>query len=359
MNCRLAAVASARAATALVAFAAAAGALFAFADVASAHTHLVWAGGTPKFQKQLEHRFGAQANDFFPHVVTIHPGDAVEWQGMSIGFHTVDVPGKGEGDIPFTIATDTKAANLTDHAGNPFWFNGQPNLALNPLLYAPSGGSTYDGTTRAESGLPLDKPVPFTLTFTKPGRYVYFCDVHSDMRGVVVVAPKGSPIPSATHQADTVAAQQARDLEIARELERTRVRKGVSLGAAGAHGVEILRMFPRSLHVRAGATVTFSLPAASGETHTVTFGPGAYLKPLQSSIAGPTPTATAVYPSSRSGPIPVPGTHGNGFANSGLLDRDRDSRPPAKARFRFTAPGRYHYVCLLHPFMTGTIFVSR
>ena len=81
--------------------------------------------------------------------------------------------------------------------------------------------------------------------------------------------------------------------------------------------------------------------------------------PLRTSITNPAPTATVVYPSSQRGPLRVPGTHGNGFANSGGLDRGDDSPFSGQARFTFTAPGTYRFVCLLHPFMHGTIVVSR
>ena len=30
---------------------------------------------------------------------------------------------------------------------------------------------------------------------------------------------------------------------------------------------------------------------------------------------------------------------------------------PASGQIKFTAPGTYHYVCLIHPFMRGTIIV--
>jgi plastocyanin len=117
-------------------------------------------------------------------------------------------------------------------------------------------------------------------------------------------------------------------------------------------------MFPSTLHVHAGATVTFSAPTTTGEIHTATFGPSDYLKPLSTSITNPTPAATVVYPSSQHGAIEVPGTHGNGFANSGGLERGDDAPFRSQAKFTFTAPGTYRYVCLLHPFMRGTIIVS-
>ncbi|HET7048769.1 MAG TPA: hypothetical protein VFI54_10925 [Solirubrobacteraceae bacterium] len=348
MNCRLAAVGLSCAVIASGALPAPAG----------ARTHLVWAGGTSSWQKSLRAHLRAEANDFFPHQVAIHPGDTVEWKGMWIGFHSIDVPQKGGTDLPFILPTNTTAAGLTDFAGNPFWFNGQPNLAFNPTLFAASGANTYDGSAGADSGLPVGRPAPFKLTFTKPGTYVYYCDLHYGMRGIVVVAPKSTKIPTQAQEQEQIAAQQSRDSKIAKALARTRFNGGVSVGISGKYSVEVLAMFPRTLHVRPGATVTFATPTTTGEIHTATFGPSDYLKPLATSITNPTPTATVVYPSSQRGPIEVPGTHGNGFANSGALDRGDDAPFSGQAKFTFTAPGTYSYVCLLHPYMRGTIVVS-
>ncbi len=348
MNCKLAAVGLSCAVMASGALAAS----------ASARAHLVWAGGTSGWQKSLRAHLRAEANDFFPHQVTIHQGDTVEWQGMWIGFHSIDVPQTGGTDLPFILPTNTTAAGLTDFAGNPFWFNGEPNLAFNPRLFAASGGNTYDGSARADSGLPVGRPTPFKLTFTKPGTYVYYCDLHYGMRGIVVVAPRSTKIPTQAQEDGQIAAQQSRDAKVAKTLARTPFNGGVSVGISGKYSVEVLAMFPRTLRVRTGATVTFAMPTTTGEIHTATFGPSDYLKPLGTSITNPAPAATVVYPSSQRGPIEVPGTHGNGFANSGGLDRGDDAPFTAQAKFTFTAPGTYSYVCLLHPFMHGTIVVS-
>ena len=187
MNCKLAAVG-----LSCVVFASG-----ALAAPASARTHMVWAGGTASFQKSLRARH-ARVNDFFPHRVTIHERDAIEWQGMWTGFHSIDFPAKGGTDLPFILPTSTAVGGVTDFAGNPFWFNGEPNLALNPVLFAASGPNAYDGSGRADSGLPVGQPVPFKLSFTKPGTYVYYCDLHYGMRGVVVVKPKSAKIPTTT-----------------------------------------------------------------------------------------------------------------------------------------------------------------
>ena len=108
---------------------------------------------------------------------------------MSIAFHSIDLPSKGGTDLPFIMPTDTTAAGITDFAGNPFWLNGQPNLGVRHEALAASGAQTYDGSARADSGLPVGRPAAFKLTFTKPGSYAYYCDLHYGMRGIVVVTP--------------------------------------------------------------------------------------------------------------------------------------------------------------------------
>jgi plastocyanin len=338
----------------------AATAVIAFPATAMARTQLVWAGGRPSFQSTLLH-FGAEANDFFPHSVTIAQGDTIEWQGMSIGFHSIDLPGKAGGDFPLFIPTGSTASGLKDAAGKPFWFNGQPNLGINPALFAPSGGNSYDGSARVDAGLPFGPPTPFKVTFTKPGTYAYVCDLHYDMRGIVVVRPTGAKTPSAAQDAAAVTKQQTRDAKTAKALAKTKVTgHRISVGVAGKNGVEILGMFPTTLHVHKGTTVTFAMATLTGETHTTTFGPAGYLNPLVQAFNTNTPVATAFYPSSppTSGPIPVPGSHGKGFASSGALDHDSGTPLPATKKFKFTKPGTYHYECLIHPVMQGTIIVK-
>jgi plastocyanin len=327
---------------------------------ASARTHLVWAGGTPSFQKAMQHKLSAEANDFVPHSDTLTQGDTVQWRGMSIGFHSIDVPKKGGPDLPLILPNGTQAGGVNDFAGNPFWFNGQPNIGFNSQLSAASGPKVYNGSARVDSGLPLGPPKAFKLKFTKPGTYVYFCDVHYDMRGIIVVRPKGNATPTPALEKAAVATQQARDMKIAKKLVKTKITGDrVSLGVAGRHSVEILAMFPRTLHVHSGATVSFAMATLTGEAHTATFGPASYLKPLEDSFTGTTFAATAIYPSSPPGTtLPVPGTHGNGFANTGALDRDAATPLPPGAKFQFTAPGTYQFVCMIHPFMRGTVVVS-
>ena len=51
--------------------------------------------------------------------------------------------------------------------------------------------------------------------------------------------------------------------------------------------------------------------------------------------------------------------HGNGFANTGLLDDDARTPFPAEAKVTFAKAGSYAYICTVHgPSMKGTVEVS-
>jgi plastocyanin len=70
-----------------------------------------------------------------------------------------------------------------------------PKILLSAVALTPTSTQTYDGTGWVNSGLlgapgaPGKAPSSFSLTFTKPGRYVYWCLVHDEahQEGVIVV----------------------------------------------------------------------------------------------------------------------------------------------------------------------------
>ena len=117
-------------------------------------------------------------------------------------------------------------------------------------------------------------------------------------------------------------------------------------------------MFPSTLTVKAGTRVTFSMSAQTREIHTASFGPKSYLKSLANSFESPVFSPIATYPSSPSSIVLTPASHGNGFANTGALDRDSGTPLPASREIDFKTPGVYHFQCLIHPFMHGTIIVK-
>ena len=73
--------------------------------------------------------------------------------------------------------------------------NGPPKLRLNDAVLTPTKTTAYNGTGYVNSGLLFPAvngaklPSSFSLTFTKPGRYEYWCMVHKDLGqdGIVIV----------------------------------------------------------------------------------------------------------------------------------------------------------------------------
>jgi plastocyanin len=121
--------------------------------------------------------------------------------------------------------------------------------------------------------------------------------------------------------------------------------------------------------VNVGQTVEFSIDSTN-EIHNVAFGPRAYRKQLARDIATPRPSPTPGPPTLQLSPLvflpsdpppvlpPLTGAnHGNGFLNTGALDRDPGSPNPPSATVQFSRAGSYEYECLIHPGMIGKVTV--
>jgi plastocyanin len=333
------------------------------ASAASAHTVTVYAGGAGKWAQSLQHKYGAGIDSFLINKVVINAGDTVEWNGASLagGFHTVDIPTPHGADLALITPTGQKVSGAADAAGNPFWFNGFPSLGFNPALFKMQGGTSYNGTSRIDSGLPTGKVSNFKVKFLTPGVFKYYCDVHPGMGGVVIVKHKHATIPTAKQNATELAAEEGSYVKAAKLALKTKVPANeVSLGQSGAGGLEIFAMFPATLTIKAGTTVKFFMSAQSREVHTATFGAAPYVNTLASSFTGPAPAPAALYPSDAPGHVVVtPTSHGNGFANTGALTQDPKTPSTAFGAITFTTPGTYNYECLVHPFMRGSIVVTK
>jgi len=310
--------------------------------------------------KSFSKQFNPDINAFFNKKTTINVGDTVSFEIR--GFHTIDFPAKGGSALPLIVPG--KTATGSDAAGSPFWWSGKvPSVGLNTALFAPPKAKTFNGSTRWDSGIPAGNgpPKPLDLTFTKPGTYHYFCDVHPGMIGTVVVKPAGAAIPSAKQDAAATVAQVTTDIKAAKKVAATKQPADtVSLGESTPGGVELYTMFPASLTVNAGTVVTFKMSKNSFETHTATFGDATTLKKLAKGFEGVNFPAQGVYPSDPTQPVTEsPTNHGDGFANVGALDNNPATKTiPSSGKIDFTAAGTYHFVCLIHPFMRGTIIVK-
>ena len=352
----------------LIVFACATALSLVLAPTALSATKTVDMGTPLKAQKPLG-KYQSDANAFFPSAITVHAGESVKF--VPTGFHNVDIPAKGAKPAAL-LANGATVSGSLDAAGSPFWFNGAvPNVGFNPEIVFGALGKkvTYTGAKAIQSGLPLsDKPKPMTVKFSKAGTYTYYCDVHAGMKGTVSVVAKSKKIPTPAQDAKRVEAQVAQALKIAKGLTTaTLPANTVTVGNAGAHGVEYFGFLPATLNVPAGTTVKFQMSAKSLEIHTATAGPGnpdteadSYLGKLSKSFEAPTIDPAAVYPSDPPGaPASLtPASHGNGFWNSGVLDAASASPPPASNSVTFAAAGTYKLYCLVHPFMVGTVVVS-
>jgi plastocyanin len=305
----------------------------------------------------------ADADTFSLPTVTIRAGDSVRWKFN--GFHTVTFPKKGGGAIPFIIPdASAKYTGFNDPAGAPFWFNGQTQLDANPLGALPQGGKSYDGSAVTGSGAPLGAAKPYTLKFPKTGTFTYYCVVHPGMKAKVKVVPKGKAIPSKKADAKTASKLLAKQVKVAKKTAKLTTPAGTVVGGNDKGQVVQFRFFPKTLHVAPGSTVTFKV-TSKPEIHTFSFGPQKFLEDTANGFVTPVNGAlqfspVIAFPSDPPPAVPsYDGTsHGNGFISTGVLDGDPATPNPTTAKITFTKAGSYGFICLIHPFMQGTVVVG-
>ncbi len=339
--------------------------------VAGAATKTVQAGPFGKPAQQGFQQAVGDANQFFRRTVTIHKGDSVKWK-MN-GFHTVTfVPGGVE--APALIVPDpaNPVTGILDAATPPvpFWFNGQPNLSFNPEVALKQGGGKFNPDKLRNSGLPMGQgpPPAYTLKFKQTGRFDYLCIVHPGMAGSVRVVGKKKTIPSKDQDKRAANREQARTLGAVQRLTtgtNLNLTNTMQAGNDRRTGPTVFKFFPANPSYKVGDTVTLQMAPTSTEVHTFTFGPtndkDAYNDQLAAGLIGQVIDPRGAYPSDPP-PAGVPaytGTnHGNGFYNSGFLDSVGPSPLPSSTQIRFTAPGSFALICLIHPFMKSTVTVT-
>jgi plastocyanin len=336
--------------------------------VAHGATRTVFMGTPPSAQKAFG-KLGVDANQFFPASLTVHVGDTVKF--APVGFHSLDLPPKGDQPLPLAGATGKTLAGQTDAAGVPFWFNGLPEVGFTSDLLASAFGKSFKAPSakRIESGLPLgNKLKPVSVKFTKAGTYTYYCNVHAGMVGKVNVVAARKLAPTTKAVGLAVNRQVKADKAIATGLPSIKPAADTVLMGPEKGGMVLFAFSPQRLAVKPGTTVTFTMPTVAREAHSATFGPGdpsnekvkSYLGDLAATIATPAFAGAASYPSD---PPTVtaslsPTLHGNGFWNTGLLDSVAASPLPSSGKVRFDTPGTYDYYCLIHTNMHGQVIVG-
>jgi len=308
-------------------------------------------------------------NGFFPSVTRIHVGDSVTWSIN--GFHTVSIIPAGQAPPPLIVPAATNPiSGKLDAVGAPLWFNGQPNLIINPVVAAPSGGKTYAGQGYLNSGLPAPSgpPAPFTVKFTKAGSFTFNCLVHPGMQGAIRVLANGRRVPTVRQDREAAMAQASAAVRQARTLAKVKPPSATILaGNDGSGPVAWLRFFPETLRVKVGTTVNFKISSLR-EVHTVTFGPAAYTTEIENTFTTPSPNPAGpptliVNPlgADPSDPAPLPpytgANHGNGFEGTGILGTGGPL--PSGAKITFTKPGTYTFECVIHAHMDAKIVVTK
>ncbi|HET7264598.1 MAG TPA: plastocyanin/azurin family copper-binding protein [bacterium] len=116
---------------------------------------------------------------FTPAPLRVKAGSTVTWT-MTDPFEIHTVTFQGPGVVPQFLLLEQAA-------------QGPPKIWVNPKILAPAGGPAHTGNAYYNSGiiLPVNPPGPtsYTLKFTKPGTYTYWCVVHvpEGMRGSIIV----------------------------------------------------------------------------------------------------------------------------------------------------------------------------
>ncbi|MHB8732454.1 MAG: cupredoxin domain-containing protein [bacterium] len=116
---------------------------------------------------------------FTPAPLRVKAGTTVTWRMKDVfEIHTVTFQGGGE--VPQFLLLEQQP-------------QGPPKIWFNPKVVAPAGGPAVTANTYHNSGIlfPVNPPGPteYSLKFSKPGTYTYWCIVHvaEGMTGTIIV----------------------------------------------------------------------------------------------------------------------------------------------------------------------------
>ncbi|MGI9119797.1 MAG: cupredoxin domain-containing protein [Acidimicrobiales bacterium] len=204
-----------------------------------------------------------------------------------------------------------------------------------------------------------------------PGTYNYYCNLHGPlMSGEIVVQPKGSDIPS---QSSVDKAARAEIQKVSAPLLQAYNQAKAGQAEIGGQKITgylsgfasdaapeafISEFIPRQITAKVGQKVTWNFVGG----HTVSFGVPSYFPQYTVADDGRVTFNPQAYqpvggPGAPPGDSDTPpvvdgGTwDGSGFRSSGSLYEGEYS-------LTFTKPGRYKYACLIHPRMVGEILVE-
>lgn len=289
----------------------------------------------------------AEVLAFGPTVVKVHRGDTVMWHINSYhNVHFEDQP------IEFAIFP------LVD---------GKPLPQINPAAAFPSiaSSSTYTGGD-VNNGLPdAGGSDTFTLVIDAPvGRYMYMCDVHPGMVGVIEVVADDVEIPSPQEVIEQGRKELTDSLNVGYAAipgiaanSAVKSENGVLniIAGSGGTGRTTVNQFSSYVGIiQAGDTVTWTNPADSVDPHFV-----------NSTPYDPAAVPDVIPQEQPNGPpVLAIGPGFMGTVTDGATIKAGDSfnspfiNPGTSFSLKFDDPGVYEYICHIHPGMQGVIVVE-
>jgi plastocyanin len=349
------------------------------------------------------------ATAYFPNALTAHAGDSVDFKTRFLEPHTVTFGSLVDNDLKLAAAAGPPSAAGPPPSPSPEFAAAQAKLpdliplppkkpgppvadqaAGQPCFLStgapPSDGTAcskdqqkqtdFDGTaTYYNSGfLPTD--AVFTLKLSdslKPGTYGFMCLLHREgMTGKLTVVDKGSKSDSPSDvtsrgqsQLQTIISALTPLATQARQAPEAHALAGFADPTGKIRNAFVAEFGPKSASIPVGGTISWTVFGP----HTITFGAtaadvGGITKNPDGSVAlSLKALAPAGGPGAPQGPPRTAPTtvdagvySGQGFHSSGLLP----SFPPAfiSYKLKFTTAGTYHYFCLIHTDMEGTVKVG-
>jgi plastocyanin len=343
-------------------------ALAAAGPAHAARSWIVWADSPSNPPADLKASVPA-LNQFLPGKLQIHVGDKVTFKSKA--FHTATFLGTTpQSQMPLVMPDPaSKYSGVLDALGMPFWFNGgPPKFIFNPQAFQAVGSPVVANAEVHSSGnFAFIRNHQYTFTFTKAGTYKVVCLVHPGMQGTIVVKAKRAKTPSRTKVAAALLKQLKQSWATARLLRSQVPSDGRTVYAGVGSKTVLLAFQPRRLTVPAGTTVTW-VESSPSEVHNIAFGDESYIlrliEPLDLFPVVPgAPNQVnpfTVFGSEPPRPYEHTGSnHGNGFLATPNLDKNPNSPPPESFSVKFTKPGTYHYICMIHgKDMSGDIVVT-
>jgi len=162
--------------------------------------------------------------------------------------------------LALALPAPALAANADVNVGDGFY--DAPTAQIQPgesVTWHWTGSDQHTVTASANQTMSFRSPLmgsgTFTRSFPKPGRFTYFCEVHSDMKGAVEVGPAPFPDTLLPRVSGAKATVSGRTAKVGFRLsEKARVRVALS-GPSKKVMTRLLAKGKRSIsfrHLRAG-----------------------------------------------------------------------------------------------------------